>query len=301
MSSSRPSSFLGLDRPHSDAPHAGYWVVPVPYERTTSYQQGTRDGPDAILRASAQVEFHDEELGVQPARAGIHTCPPVACDEEPEAFCRNLEAQYAAWGADRHVLCALGGEHTVTVGPVRALAARHSGLGVLQIDAHADLRSNYEGSTHSHACVARRVVDVAPVVQVGIRALSAPEARFLRDCDRVRTFLAHEASDDLPARATAALPELVYVTLDIDGLDPAEAPGTGTPEPGGLRYREVLAVLREVACHKRIVGFDVVEVRPLAGSTVTEFLAARLVYKMIGYIETRGGTVTPDWPLPPLE
>jgi agmatinase len=294
-------AFLGLGAPHTDAQDARYWVVPVPYERTTSYQQGTRGGPDAILRASTQVEFHDEELGVQPARAGIHTLAPVPGDEGPESFCRRLEHAYGTWCADHRVVGLLGGEHTVTVGPVRALAARHPRLGVLQIDAHADLRDAYEGSAYSHACVARRVAEVADVVQVGIRALSAPEAVFLRESPRVRAFFAHERHDDLPRRVAEALPDAVYVTLDIDGLDPSEAPGTGTPEPGGLRYREVLALLREVARRKRIVGFDVVEVRPLDGSTVTEFLAARLVYKLIGYTETRGGTVTPTWVHPALE
>jgi agmatinase len=165
---------------------------------------------------------------------------------------------------------------------------------VLQIDAHADLRDTYEGSRLSHACVARRVVEVAPVVQVGVRALSGAEAAFLDSSDAVRTFWAHEpVTPNLADRVAAALPEHVYVTLDIDGIDPAEAPGTGTPEPGGLRYREVLAILRAVASRCRIVGFDLVEVRPLAGNAATELLAARLVYKLIGAVVTRGGTMQP--------
>jgi len=291
-------SFLALNGAHTNPDDAGFWVVPVPFERTTSYQRGTGSGPTAILEASRQVEYHDEELAVQPLRAGIHTAPPFGADASPETFCRQLERAYAGWCRDDRVVAVLGGEHTVTVGPVRALAHRRPGLGVLQIDAHADLRDTYEGSRFSHACVARRLVEVAPVVQVGIRALSGPEATFLRDSSRVQAFFAHALPGDVPRRVADALPEQVYVTLDIDGLDPSEAPGTGTPEPGGLRYRDVLAILREVCRTRRVVGFDLVEVRPLEGSVVTEFLAARLVYKMIGYIATRGGTVTPDWRWP---
>lgn len=289
-------AFLALSSPYTDAETARFHIVPVPYERTTSYQQGTARGPAAILNASAQVEFHDEELGTAALRAGIHTAPAFEHDGEPEAFCRDLEAAYASWCRPDRVVGLLGGEHTVSVAPMRALAARHPGMGVLQIDAHADLRNSYEGSPLSHACVARRALEVAPVVQVGIRALSRVEAEFIAASDRVRTFWAHDsAALDLAERVADALPERVYLTLDIDGLDPAEAPGTGTPEPGGLRYREVLAIIRAVARRRTIVGFDVVEVRPLAGSAVTELLAARLVYKMVGAIATRGGTLRPAW------
>jgi len=294
-------SFLALNGSHTNPEDAGFWIVPVPYERTTSYQRGTARGPAAILEASRQVEFHDEELEAQPLRAGIHTAAPFAVEAPPEAFCGRLERAYARWCRDDRVVAVLGGEHTVTVGPVRALANRRPGLGVLQIDAHADLRDAYEGSAFSHACVARRLVEVVPVVQVGVRALSGPEARFLRESTRVQTFFAHALPAEVSRRVADALPEEVYVTLDIDGLDPAEAPGTGTPEPGGLRYREVLGILREVCRTRRVIGFDLVEVRPLAGSTVTEFLAARLVYKLIGYIATRGGTVTPEWRWPGLQ
>jgi agmatinase len=289
---------LALNAPHTNPEEAGFWVVPVPYERTTTFQRGTAFGPAAILEASGQVEFHDEELGVQPLRAGIHTAAPFVVEETPEPFCRRLEAAYADWCHDDRVVAVLGGEHTVTVGPVRALANRWPGLGVLQIDAHADLRDSYEGSAFSHACVARRLVEVTPVVQVGIRALSGPEAKFLRETSRVQAFPAHALPDDVSRRVADALPERVYVTLDIDGLDPSEAPGTGTPEPGGLRYREILDLLREVCRTRRVVGFDLVEVRPLEGSAVTEFLAARLVYKLMGYIATRGGTEEPDWQWP---
>ena len=293
-------SFLALKPPYTNPGTAQFWVVPVPFEQTTSYQQGTARGPAAILGASRQVEFHDEELAAQPLRAGIHTAPFFPTRSDPEAFCHDLETAVDGWHAPGRVVGCLGGEHTVSVGPVRALARRHPGLGVLQIDAHADLRDAYGGSRFSHACVARRLVEVAPVVQVGIRALSTPEAAFLRSTDRVTTFMAHDAPTDLVARVVAALPDPVYVTIDIDGLDPSEAPGTGTPEPGGLRYREVLALLREVTRTRRVVGFDLVEVRPLEDNAITEFLAARLIYKMMGYVSTRGGTHTPSWQYPEI-
>ncbi len=294
------NNFLALTPPYTDAGPAGFWVVPVPYERTTSFQQGTARGPEAILAASHQVEFHDEELEVQPLRAGIHTAAAFTSDADPESFVRSLTEAYASWSRKGRIIALLGGEHTVAVGAVRAVKDRHPDLGVLHIDAHADLRETYDGSPYSHACTARRLVETAPVVQVGIRALSSPEARFLRETEGVKAFMAHDRIRDLPKRVTEALPDTVYITLDIDGLDPSEAPGTGTPEPGGLRYREVLDVLREVARQKTVVGMDLTEVRPVPGSAVTEVVAARLVYKMIGYTATRGGTRIPDWRLPEI-
>lgn len=294
-------TFLDLTPPHDDAASAGFWIVPVPYEETASFQRGTRHGPDAILEASAQVEYYDERLDCLPARAGIHTTAPFDYrpgDRDPRVFSERLTEAYATWQAPGRVIGILGGEHTVTIGAVRAVAARHPGVGVLQIDAHADLRQSFEGSTHSHACIAARSVEVAPIVQVGIRALSAPEARFIRESSRVETFYQHDWHVGRIDDVVAALPDPVYLTLDIDGLDPSEAPGTGTPEPGGLHYREVLALIEAVARERTIVGFDLVEVRPLDGDRATEFLAARLVYKIIGAIATRGGTVAPAWPHP---
>ena len=294
------NNFLALTPPYTDAGPAGFWVVPVPYERTTSFQQGTARGPEAVLAASHQVEYHDEELGVQSLRAGIHTAAPFTSDADPEQFVMDLTRAYASWSREGRVIALIGGEHTVAVGAVRAAKERHPDLGVLQIDAHADLRASYGGSPYSHACTARRLVETAPVVQVGVRALSSPEARFLRESHRVEAFMAHDLIQDLPGRVAEALPDTVYISLDIDGLDPSEAPGTGTPEPGGLRYREVLDVLREVTRLKTVVGMDLTEVLPCPGSAVTEVLAARLVYKMIGYTATRGGTRTPDWRLPEI-
>ena len=288
--------FLALPPPYTDPDLAAFWVVPVPFERTTSYQKGTALGPAAILAASAQVEFHDEELDSQPARAGIHTTAPFPVDREGEEFCKALATACGAWWKEGRVIALLGGEHTISIGPVRALSRRYPGMGVLHIDAHADLRNSYEGSLYNHACTARRLLEISPLVQVGVRAISTPEARFLRETDRVKTFMVQDSHANLPGRVCDALPETVYITLDIDGLDPSVAPGTGTPQPGGLGYREVLHLLREVCQRKTVVGMDLVEVRPLPGNAMTEFLAARLLYKMMGYIATRGGACTPAWP-----
>lgn len=289
------NAFLDLDAPHTDADTAAFWIVPVPYERTTSFQQGTAAGPDAILQASADLEYYDERTDTVPARAGIHTTLPFTHAGEPVAFTDALRAHIAGRVAPGRVIGVLGGEHTVSIGPIEATAAAHPGMGVLQIDAHADLRESFGGSTHSHACVMRRALDVAPIVQVGIRSLSQPEADRIRTDERVTTFFAHDLPTDLERRVIDALPPEVYLTVDIDGLDPSEAPGTGTPEPGGVFYRDVVPLIAAVARERRIVGFDVVEVRPLQGQMNTEFLAARLVYKIIGAIATRGGTTTPDW------
>ncbi len=289
------NAFLDLEAPHTDAATAAVRIVPVPYERTTSFQQGTAEGPAAILRASADLEYYDELTGTVPARAGIHTTAPFTHAGDPVAFTQALRTHVADQLAADRVVGVLGGEHTVSIGPIEATAAAHPGMGVLQIDAHADLRESFGGSTHSHACVMRRALDVAPIVQVGIRSLSEPEADRIHTDERITTFFAHDLPPDLSDRVIDALPPEVYLTVDIDGLDPSEAPGTGTPEPGGLRYRDVVSLVSAVARKRRIVGFDVVEVRPLPGQMNTEFLAARLVYKIIGAIVTRGGMATPDW------
>ncbi|MCK6456180.1 MAG: agmatinase [Phycisphaerae bacterium] len=284
-----PDNFLGLPPRYSDPRRSRYAVLPIPYDSTTSFQVGTRNGPRAIISASQQVELFDEQLGGEFHRAGIATLPPVA----PEMA--GPEAQHSAvFSAARPVVAAgkfligLGGEHSVTSALVRAVRTKHRKLSVLQIDAHADLRDAYEGTKYSHASAMRRVLDAgASLVAVGIRNYSAEEHRFMqvhryrpitaRDC-RVRLDWIEEAVDLLESP--------VYVTIDIDGFDPACAPGTGTPEPGGLDWYQVTDLLRAVTLAHRVVGCDVVEVMPLPGSMQTEFLAAKLIYKLIAFIET---------------
>src|SRR5262245_4099442 len=278
-----PHNFGGLEDEFASLSAARAVVLPVPYDATTTYQGGTRLGPAAILAASRNMELYDEEVGAV-YRSGIHTLPELEpAAEGPEAMVARVE-QAVGWILDQGKLPAmLGGEHSITAGAVRAAAKRQRGLSVLQIDAHGDMRDEYLGTPHSHACVMRRVRELVPAASVGIRSLSEEEASYLAEHPQpiwsVRQFRA------LGRRwepILASLTDHVFVTFDLDGLDPSFLPATGTPAPGGLDWSEVVDLLRAVSERARIVGFDVVELSPLPGHVASDFLAARLVYRLIG-------------------
>jgi agmatinase len=293
-----PNNFGGLDEPFSALAVARAVVLPVPYDFTTTYQGGTRSGPRAILAASQNMELWDEEIGAI-YRSGIHTLPEVEpAAEGPGAMVARVE-QAVAWILEQGKLPAiLGGEHSITAGAVRAMVRRFPSLSVLQIDAHGDMRDTYLGSPHSHACVMRRVREMVPAASVGIRSLSEEEAAYLERHPvpmwSVRQFRALNGRWE---PILAALTDEVFVTFDLDGLDPSALPATGTPEPGGLDWYEAVDLLRAVSERSRIVGFDVVELAPIAGQIASDFLAARLVYRLIGLALARvpagaGGAAT---------
>jgi agmatinase len=287
VASSTPDNFLGLGRRHCDYRTARFAVLPVPYEATTTFAPGTRDGPRAILTASQQVELYDEELRRESFRAGIATLEALEPDARgPAEMLTRVHAAARPIVRDSKFLIGLGGEHSLTSGLVRAVKAGYRDLSVLQVDAHADLRDEYQGTPWSHACVMRRIHELGvPAVGVGIRNYSAEEARFIRRADK--PIFSARCCRESPAwieEVVAQLTQHVYVTIDIDGFDPAYAPGTGTPEPGGLDWYQVADLLAAVARRRRIVAADVMEVRPLPPSTVTEFLAAKLVYRLIGLV-----------------
>jgi agmatinase len=278
-----PSNFGGLSEEHSSLERAAAVILPAPYDFSTTYQGGTRWGPKAILSASQNMELWDEELGATYQR-GIHTLPelePTALG--PEAMAKRVE-EAIGWILDRKKLpVMLGGEHSLTAGAVRAAHARFPKLSVLQLDAHADMRDRYLDSPYSHACVMRRVREMVPAASVGIRSLSEEEREHLDQHPApiwsVRQFRALRG-DWKPI--LDALTDQVFVTFDLDALDPSIVPGTGTPEPGGLDWYEAVDLLASVARAKRIVGFDVLELAPLPGQVTSDFLAARLTYRMIG-------------------
>jgi len=278
-----PQNFGGLDAPFSDLDTASAVILPVPYDFTVSYQPGTRWGPRAIIAASRNMEVWDDELGPT-YRKGIHTLPdlePTATG--PEAMVERVE-HAVAWILDRSKIpVMLGGEHSLSGGAVRAAAARIEKLSVLQIDAHADMRDTYLDSPHSHAAVMRRIRERVPAVSVGIRSYSEEEAEYLRARPvpmwSTRQFRALEGDW---APILDALTANVYVTFDVDGLDPSIMPATGTPEPGGLDWFEAVDLLKAVSERSRIVGMDVVELAPMPGQVASDFLAARLTYRMIG-------------------
>ena len=292
-----PFNFLGLDPRHSAYDSARFVVLPIPYDLATTYMPGARKGPAAIISASHHLEWFDEELEAECYKCGIATLDALEPNVDgPAAMERDIFRMARRVVRDGKFPLALGGDHSITLGLVRATMTKHKKLSVLQIDAHLDLRNEYLGSPRCHACVMRRVFEHgAKIVPVGIRAVSPEEHRFLkknpiepitaRDC--YMEAVTDCAEDDWIDRALNALGETVYVTIDIDAFDPACAPGTGTPEPGGLDWFQVTALLRLVAAEKNVVGADIVEVMPVPGQVVTEFLAARLAYKLMGYIEVR--------------
>jgi agmatinase len=280
---SAPSAFLGMDCALKDARAV---ILPVPYEGTVSYRPGTRFGPGAIIEASAHLELYDEELDAEPSLMGIHTAPPVWPNfSSPQGMIQEIRERCRHYLNQDKFLVVLGGEHSVTVGSVQAHQEKHLGLCVLQIDAHADLRDSYHRTKWGHASVMRRVGELCPTVGVGIRSLSKEEMDFATAEDH-RIFFAHQIRQD-PDWIDRVLGELaneVYVTVDLDGLDPGIMPAVGTPVPGGLSWQQILDLLSRVAAEKRVVGFDVVELAPIPGQVASDFLSARLVYKMLGHV-----------------
>ncbi|HEY3885179.1 MAG TPA: agmatinase [Vicinamibacterales bacterium] len=260
-------------------------ILPVPVDRTTSYVGGTRNGPHEILQASSHMELWDDELAVDVHGVGLFTLPEMELPfGEMEGVVEEIErVAYEIIGRDKF-LVTLGGEHSITPPLVSAAARRFPSLSLLQIDAHADLRDAYMGSIYNHACAMRRSLEYARLTQVGIRSLSFEEAEVL---PRLNTTVFYDASMRRDPRwidaVVDSLNEDVYVTIDVDGLDPAIMPATGTPEPGGLSWPETTALLRAVAERRRIVAADVVELSPIPGLIAPAFLCARLIYKLVTY------------------
>ncbi|HSM07973.1 MAG TPA: agmatinase [Gemmatimonadota bacterium] len=278
--------------PERDNPAA--IILPVPYDLSSSWMKGADRGPRALLEASAYVELYDIETDSEPWLHGIETAAPVECDEPPEELARLVHRRVAEILERGALPVVLGGEHSVTIGAVDAAAADCEDAGrafsVLQIDAHADTRESYHGSRYNHACVMARAREHGPIVQVGIRAIDASERAGL---DEERVIWAHEiaaararADTGWMDRAIDGLVDDVYLTIDLDAFDPSVVPATGTPEPGGLEWYEVNELVRRLAARRRLVGFDVVELLPQPGHHASDFLAAKLVYRVLA--ETLG-------------
>ena len=277
-----PRNFAALPTQYSDFETSKVVVLPVPYDSTTDWRSGSRDGPMAIIDASQYLELYDQELDRESYLVGIHTLPELKPSMKgPEDTVERVYKVAIDLVRKEKFVMMLGGEHSLTLGMVRAFKERFDRLSVLQLDAHADLRDEYEDSRYSHACVMRRVLECCPIVQVGIRSLSLEEHRFLA-LNQMQPFLAEGLPLDEKA-IVSALSEEVYVTIDLDVLDPSIMSAVGTPEPGGLSWYEVLRILRHVAQQKHIVGFDLVELCPKEGPSSCAFLAAKLAYKLIGF------------------
>ena len=281
--------FLDIPHEHTHAETALVQIIPVPYDATSTYRKGADKGPQAIIDASAQVEWYDIQTGAEHYIQGIHTQQPVICNEDDPIHLAPLVRQrVAAALAGDKLPVVLGGEHSVTIGAIEAAAEHFGTITTLQIDAHGDTRDSYHASTHNHACVMARAREHGSVVQVGIRAIDEQE---LAAMDRDRVYFAHDiarsvrTNDDVwMDRITDQLEDHVYLTIDLDAFDPSILPSTGTPEPGGLDWYTVNELVRRVARSKTIVAFDVVELCPSDSHHASDFIAAKLVYRVMSEI-----------------
>jgi agmatinase len=257
-------------------------ILPVPYDATSTWMKGSDKGPDAILEASVNLEFYDVETLSEAHLKGIHTVEPLFENETPEKLVNAVYNRTLELLTDGKFPVIIGGNHTVSIGSVKAFSGYFDNLSVLQLDAHSDLRQSYEGSRFNHACAMARAREFAPVVQVGIRSMAAEE---LQTADPGRIFYSHQLYYDksLYNKAADLLTENVYITIDLDVFDPSIMPSTGTPEPGGPDFFEILHFLRDVIRTKNVVGFDIVELCPSPGNKVPDFIAAKIIYQLLSY------------------
>ena len=277
--------FGGTTPTTTDFDNARVVILPIPLDRTTSYVPGTRNGPHEILVASSHMELWDEETQTDVHSVGIFTLPemdfPYGTMDEVTREIRRVAAELVK--RDKFPVV-LGGEHSITPAVVGAIAEKYAGLSVLQLDAHADLRETFMGTRHSHACAMRRTLEFARTTQVGIRSLSTEEAA---DAPSLPTSIFYDFNmrqdPDWMDRVVDSLTDTVYVTIDVDGFDPAIMPATGTPEPGGLSWYEALSLLRRVIERRTVVGCDLVELSPMGGNVAPNFLCAKLIYKILSY------------------
>ena len=264
-------------------------ILKVPYERTTTYIKGTASGPDAIMTASKHMEVYDEELGHETYKHGIHVMGLSGVGElSPEEMVDRVQAGTLELLKANKFPVIIGGEHSISVGAVKAFKEAYPNLSVLHLDAHYDMRDTYKGSRLNHGCVARRISEICPIVQAGTRSLSKEEKDFVaaQPPDKVKVFSVYDILNSPLWKDTVSncLTENVYISIDMDVFDPSLMPAVGTPEPGGMGWYEMIELLKEVVKDKKVVGFDVVELCPIQGQIASDFLAAKLIYRLLGYI-----------------
>ncbi len=284
------TQFMEAEDKKTDYQNSKVVIIPAGLENTTSYLQGTAKGPSAIIEASTQVELYDEELKLEPIDMGIFTLQELDfAGLSQEDSLELIGAAFAKASDDGKFAVTLGGEHSVTIPIIRDLQARFSDLVVLSFDAHGDLRITYHGEL-SHACVMRRIADMeVPVYVVGVRSISPEEVSFVESNPRTGILYDYERSEKaFDINELLKWGKHVYVTVDLDAFDPAEMPSVGTPEPGGLRWREFFAIFRQVCEKMEVVGFDVMELCPMPGQERADFYSAKLIYKMLGYLRRAG-------------
>ena len=261
-------------------------ILPVPYDGTSTWMKGASQGPEALIQASAHMELYDIETDSEVFRRGIVTMEPVHCPDDPGQMVFAVYERTGSLVEDKKFIVGVGGEHSVSVGLVRAMAERFPDLSVLQLDAHSDTRDAYEGSPYNHACVMSRIGELCPYVQAGIRSMDASEVKRLKPG---RTFFAHEIikGSNVVSKLMKALTRDVYITIDLDIFDPSVMPSTGTPEPGGLDWYHLFGLLEPVIMAKNVVGIDVTELLPNPVNKTPDFLAAKLIYRILSMIFTQ--------------
>lgn len=258
-------------------------IVPVPYDKTSTWIKGADKGPQAIIEASANMELYDIETDSEVFRQGIFTDEPILCKSGPEIMAGLVEKRVRGHLSKGKFTVSIGGEHSISIGAIKAHAKRYEKISVLQLDAHSDLRDEYHGSKFNHACVMARVREICPIVQVGIRSMDISEKKNL---DYSRIFFAEDIqnSKNWIPKVLRKLTKNVYITIDLDCFDSSVMPSTGTPEPGGLFWYDCIRLLKKVIRSKNIVGFDVVEMCPNKSNKAPNFLAAKIIYKLLSYI-----------------
>ena len=284
--SDQPANFLDLEEEYSSYENSSVVVLPIPYEKTVSYGKGTAMGPSAIIKASQSIELYDDELHCEPADVGIHTLKDIDYDFEPEQITEVIKSAIAKLLEDDKFIINLGGEHTITLGAVQGFKSHFQDFSVLSIDAHCDLRDTYEGKKICHATVMSRVVELGlPIVEVGIRSYSKEESQYIINSEDVVVIHANDiqTNGDWINQVVSNLKEKVYLSIDVDGLDPSVIPATGTPEPGGLGWYQVLALLKKLFSEKDVIGMDIVELSPIEELHGPDVLVAKLAYKAVGY------------------
>lgn len=278
-------TFAGIPEENAQPDQSAVVLIPVPYDGTSTWGKGADKGPEAFLEAAENMELYDIETDTEVYHKGIYLEDPITEDSSPEAMTEAVDQLVSKYIQQGKLVTMFGGEHSVSIGAIRAHHRTYENLTVLQIDAHADLRPEYHGSACNHACAVYEASKKCNLIQVGIRSMDVSEVEHM---DRFKTFFAHDIAADRSAawmREVAALcTENVYLTIDLDAFDPGIMPSTGTPEPGGLDWYSVLDLIKLVLKDKKIVGFDIVELAPNAHNKAPDFLASKLYYKILSYI-----------------
>ncbi len=282
MKNKPPYNFGGLPAEYSDYKNSKIVILPVPFDKTSSWIKGSAKGPGAIIKASGNMELYDIETDSEVCKKGIYTAEEIVAASSREMI-GKVNKKVTEFLSDRKFVVVLGGEHTVSSGSITAHAGHFSNISILQLDAHSDMRDSYEGNIYSHACVMARAKETTKdIIQVGIRSMASYE---LENISRKNIFYASDIrkSGDWIKKVAARLSGNVYITIDLDVFDPSIMPSTGTPEPGGLLWYEAIDLLKHVSEKRNIIGFDVVELCPSKGNAAPDFLAAKLIYNLLSF------------------